>query len=50
MLAALEFGFCEFHLERVAQLAFEAKTGSRRAREKLGMLQGSDFDRPSIPR
>jgi len=48
-LAALEFGFCELHLDTVVAFAVEANTGSRRVMEKVGMVYGSDFDHPSIP-
>jgi hypothetical protein len=48
-LAALEFGFCEIHLDTVVAFAAEANTGSRRVMEKVGMVYGSDFDHPSIP-
>jgi len=48
-LAALEFGFCELHLDRVVAFTVEANTGSRRVMEKVGMAYGSDFDHPSIP-
>ena len=48
-LAALEFGFCELHLDKVVAFAVEANTGSRRVMEKVGMVYGSDFDHPSIP-
>ena len=48
-LAALEFGFCELHLDTVVAFAVEANTGSRRVKEKVGMVYGSDFDHPSIP-
>ena len=47
-LAALEFGFCELHLDTVVAFAVEANTGSRRVMEKVGMVYGSDFDHPSI--
>lgn len=36
-LAALEFGFCELHLDTVATFAVEANTSSRRVMEKAGM-------------
>jgi RimJ/RimL family protein N-acetyltransferase len=48
-LAALEFGFCELHLDTVVAFAVEANTGSRRVMEKVGMVRGRDFDHPSIP-
>jgi len=48
-LAALEFGFCELHLDTVVAFAVEANTGSRRVMEKVGMVYGSDFDHPSTP-
>ena len=48
-LAALEFGFCELHLDTVVAFAVEANTGSRRVMEKAGMVYGGDFDHPSIP-
>ncbi len=48
-LAALEFGFCELHLDTVVAFAVEVNTGSRRVMEKVGMVYGSDFDHPSIP-
>jgi RimJ/RimL family protein N-acetyltransferase len=48
-LAALEFGFCELHLDTVVALAVEANTASRRVMEKVGMVYGSAFDHPSIP-
>src|SRR5204862_879364 len=37
-LAALEFGFCELHLDTVVAFAVEANTGSRRVMEKVGMV------------
>jgi 3-dehydroquinate dehydratase / shikimate dehydrogenase len=49
-LAALEFGFRELHLDTVVAFAVEANTGSRRVMEKVGMVHGSDFDHPSIPK
>jgi RimJ/RimL family protein N-acetyltransferase len=49
-LAALEFGFCELHLDTVVAFAVETNTGSRRVMEKVGMVYGSDFDHPSIPK
>jgi RimJ/RimL family protein N-acetyltransferase len=39
-LAALEFGFCELHLDTVVAFAVEANTGSRRVMEKVGMVYG----------
>ena len=48
-LAALEFGFCELHLDTVVAFAVEANTGSRRVMEKVGMVRGSDFDHPANP-
>jgi len=48
-LAALQFGFCELHLDTVVAFAVKANTGSRRVMEKVGMVHGSDFDHPSLP-
>ena len=48
-IAALNFGFCERHLDTVVAIAVEANTGSRRVMEKVGMVYDSDFDHPSIP-
>jgi len=48
-LAALEFGFCELHLDTMVAFAVEANTGSRRVMEKVGMVYAGDFDHPSIP-
>ena len=48
-LAALEFGFCELHLDTVVAFAVEANIGSRRVMEKVGLVYGGDFDHPSIP-
>src|SRR5439155_16278542 len=42
--------FCELHLDTVVAFAVEANTGSRRVMEKVGMVYGSDFDHPSIPK
>ena len=48
-LAALEFGFCELHLDAVVAFAVQANTGSRRVMEKVGMVHFTDFDHPLIP-
>jgi len=48
-LAALEFGFCDLHLDTVVAFAVEANTSSRRVMEKVGVVYGRDFDHPSIP-
>ena len=48
-LAALEFGFCELHLDTVVAFAVEANTGSPESHGKDRNGLGSDFDHPSIP-
>jgi RimJ/RimL family protein N-acetyltransferase len=47
-LAALKFAFCELRLDTVVAFAVEANTGSRRVMEKVGMVNGGDFDHASI--
>ena len=49
-LAALEFGFSEIRIDTVVAFAVQANIGSRRVMERVGMVYGSDFDHPSMPK